>query len=227
MTQRPRRPDRRQYPALAVAGAVRGRLRRAGLARPLPSDGYRSAGRPRACTICWRPRATAGFAGVNVTFPFKEAVVAAARRGVGRGAADRRGQHRHHRPRRRAPRATTPTAPASAAASRRRSAATPCAGKTALLVGAGGAGRAVAFALFDLGVATLLVNDRNEAQARGPLRRPRGAFRAATDAARARPVSALATAAGLVNATPVGMTGIPGLPMSPARRAGPALASPT
>ena len=41
------------------------------------------------------------------------------------------------------------------------------AGKTALLIGAGGAGRAVAFALLDLGADTLLVHDQDGARAGG------------------------------------------------------------
>ncbi len=82
-------------------------------------------------------------------------------------------------------------------------------GKTALLVGAGGAGRAVAFALFDLGLSRLLVHDRNDAQAAG-LRNAVGAGRCEIVA---DPVAALGRAAGIVNATPVGMAGFPGLPI--------------
>jgi shikimate dehydrogenase len=156
---------------------------------------------------------TAGFAGVNVTYPFKEAVLALldevsdeARQigavntvtighdGATRGYnTDRTGFRR---------------------AFEDKFGRDAVAGKTAILVGAGGAGRAVAFALFDLGVATLLVNDRNEAQAAGLL----AALAAHVGPDRCRlerdPVSALATAAGVVNATPVGMTGFPGMPIS-------------
>ena len=56
--------------------------------------------------------------------------------------------------------------------------------KAAMLVGAGGAGRAVAFALFDLGLRRLLVNDTNPEQAQSLVRTLVGAF--GTDCARAR-----------------------------------------
>jgi shikimate dehydrogenase len=86
-------------------------------------------------------------------------------------------------------------------------------GKTAILVGAGGAGRAVAFALMDLGARKLLVHDArpqaSEALVEG-LRRFAGQKRAATvlDVE-----AALAQSAGIVNATPMGMLGIPGVPL--------------
>jgi len=88
-------------------------------------------------------------------------------------------------------------------------------GQTAILVGAGGAGRAVAFALFDLGAKRLLIHDNDS---------PRRAALVAhlmihVGADRCRAVEAvppaLAEAAGVVNATPVGMLGIPGLPFAP------------
>lgn len=86
-------------------------------------------------------------------------------------------------------------------------------GKTAILVGAGGAGRAVAFALLDLGVQTLLVHDARPQAAEAlveALRRFAGLERAATvfDVE-----AALVQSAGIVNATPVGMLGIPGNPL--------------
>lgn len=157
---------------------------------------------------------TAGFAGLNVTYPFKEAVPASlddvsdeARQigavntvtighdGITKGYnTDRIGFRR---------------------AFDERFGRDSVAGKAAVLVGAGGAGRAVAFALFDLGVASLAVNDRNEAQAAGlvaALAAHHGPERCHVER---DPASALANAAGLVNATPVGMTGIPGMPISP------------
>jgi len=158
---------------------------------------------------------TAGFAGTNVTYPFKEAVpalldevsaeakqigavntVVIGRDGVTKGYnTDRTGFRR-----------------AFEAEFGRASVD----GKTAVLVGAGGAGRAVAFALFDLGVKMLLVHDKNAAQAAGLAATLAAQFGADRCRVEADPVSALARAAGLVNATPVGMTGIPGLPISPA-----------
>jgi shikimate dehydrogenase len=80
-------------------------------------------------------------------------------------------------------------------------------------VGAGGAGRAVAFALMDLGVDTLVIHDRDAARAAalttdlsahyGPSR-----CRIADDLA-----GDIAAADGVVNATQTGMTGFPGSPV--------------
>jgi shikimate dehydrogenase len=85
--------------------------------------------------------------------------------------------------------------------------------KAAVVVGAGGAGRAVAFALMDLGAATVLVHDTDTARASslvadlmlhyGPARAQlAGSLR-----------DAIAAAAGVVNATPIGMAGFPGNPV--------------
>jgi quinate/shikimate dehydrogenase (NAD+) len=157
----------------------------------------------------------AGFAGVNVTYPFKEAVpklldevsdearqigavntVTISRDGATKGYnTDRTGFRRSFE--------TTLGRDAVA-------------GQTALLVGAGGAGRAVAFALFDLGVQTLLVSDKNEAQAAGLVAALTSQFGSGRCRVERGPASALADAVGAVNATPVGMTGIPGMPISPA-----------
>jgi shikimate dehydrogenase len=88
--------------------------------------------------------------------------------------------------------------------------------RAAVLVGAGGAGRAVAFALMDLGAAKVIVYDTDAARAAAlvaDLTLHHGASRcrladSLTDA--------FAGAAGVVNATPVGMLGIPGNPVPPA-----------
>jgi shikimate dehydrogenase len=82
-------------------------------------------------------------------------------------------------------------------------------GEPVLLVGAGGAGRAVAFALFDLGAAHLTVHDCDAARARA-LANELGEVRCRIEA---DPASALEKVAGVVNATPVGMTGFPGNPV--------------
>lgn len=92
-----------------------------------------------------------------------------------------------------------------------------CAGsvrdKVVVLVGAGGAGRAVAFALFDLGVETLLVSDKSTDQARRLVAALVGEFGAGCAHVETDPAAALTKAAGVVNATPVGMLGIPGSPI--------------
>jgi shikimate dehydrogenase len=86
-------------------------------------------------------------------------------------------------------------------------------GATVVQIGAGGAGRAVAFALMDLGVAELVLHDldRPRAQAlQADLARHCGAGRCriATDLPRD-----IAAAAGVVNATQVGMRGFAGNPV--------------
>jgi shikimate dehydrogenase len=86
-------------------------------------------------------------------------------------------------------------------------------GATVVQVGAGGAGRAVAFALMDLGVAALVLHDRAPAQAHAL----RADLAAHYNASRCRISSNLeaeiAAADGVINATPVGMHGFPGNPV--------------
>lgn len=77
--------------------------------------------------------------------------------------------------------------------------------------GAGGAGAAVAYALMQLGVAELTILDADPARADRLAQALAGRFgpraRAAADAA-----ACLAAASGIVNTTPVGMDGHPGTP---------------
>lgn len=154
----------------------------------------------------------AGFAGTNVTFPFKQealglldaldpeaaqigalncVTIAADGRTKGYNT-DRSGFRRsfeHHLGR------------ASAEGAR------------VLLVGAGGAGRAVAFALMDLGVADLAIYDRSEKQTASLLADLQRYFSPARSRAADDLADAVAAADGVVNATPVGMLGIPGNPV--------------
>jgi len=86
-------------------------------------------------------------------------------------------------------------------------------GKTVVQVGAGGAGRAVAFALMDLDVGTVLLHDLDQARAAAlvaDLEKHGGAglCRLSPDVARD-----IASADGVVNATQVGMRGFPGNPI--------------
>jgi shikimate dehydrogenase len=80
-------------------------------------------------------------------------------------------------------------------------------------IGAGGAGRAVAYALMDLGVGTLVLHDLDTAKADAL----RSEIAAHYGAARCRLASDLerdiAGADGIVNATQVGMSGFPGNPV--------------
>jgi shikimate dehydrogenase len=82
-----------------------------------------------------------------------------------------------------------------------------------VLIGAGGAGRAVGFALMDLGVATLVLHDRDAAHAnalRDDIARHYGASRCRVTGDLEGDIAA---ANGVVNATQVGMRGFPGNPV--------------
>jgi quinate/shikimate dehydrogenase (NAD+) len=84
---------------------------------------------------------------------------------------------------------------------------------TVVQIGAGGAGRAVAFGLMDLGVAVLVIHDIDMARAltlKAELSSHYGATRCRLSGDLAREITA---ANGIVNATPVGMNGFPGNPV--------------
>jgi len=152
---------------------------------------------------------TAGFAGVNVTFPFKEAVIplldevspeAAEIGAVNTVVFDPAGRSTGHNTDRSGFRAAFLAAFGADAVR----------GKPVLQLGAGGAGRAVAFALRDLGVSSLQLYDRDTQRARN-LSADLGGNCEVLEA----PEPAAASVAGIVNATPIGMTGHDGLPMTP------------
>jgi len=154
----------------------------------------------------------AGFTGANVTFPFKQEILSLLD-GVDREAAqtgavntvtiaddgrttgynfDRRGWRRSFE---------------------EELGAESARGATVVLVGAGGAGRAVAFALMDLGVARLVVHDRDGARAQalcGDIAMHFGASRCRVAGIFDSEISA---ADGVVNATQTGMRGFPGNPV--------------
>jgi len=155
---------------------------------------------------------TAGFAGVNVTYPFKQDIIAlldavdpeAAQVGAvntvsiapdGRTTGynfDRRGWRNSF---------LEILGPDSAKA------------KKVVQVGAGGAGRAVAFALMDLGVADLIIHDLDPARANAlkvQLSSNYGASRCRLAGSLEQDI---ADADGIVNATQVGMRGFPGCPV--------------
>jgi shikimate dehydrogenase len=84
---------------------------------------------------------------------------------------------------------------------------------TVVLIGAGGAGRAVAFALMDLGAEIVVIHDRDGARANAldaDLARHYGASRCRVTTDLERDIAA---AQGVVNATQVGMRGFPGNPV--------------
>jgi shikimate dehydrogenase len=155
---------------------------------------------------------TAGFAGVNVTYPFKQDIIPlldavdpeAAEVGAVNTVAiapdgrttgynfDRRGWRNSF---------LEVLGPDSAT------------GKTAVQVGAGGAGRAVAFALMDLGVAELILHDLDRTRAdalKAQLSSQYGASRCRLSSSLEHDI---AGADGIVNATQVGMRGFPGCPV--------------
>ena len=172
--------------------------------------------RPRTLPELLAAVRTAGFAGVNVTFPFKEAVIplldevspeAAEIGAVNTVVFDPAGRSTGHNTDRSGFRAAFVAAFGADAVR----------GKAVLQLGAGGAGRAVAFALRDLGVSSLRLYDRDTQRARN-LCADLGGSCEVLDA----PEPAAASVAGIVNATPIGMTG----PCRPADDAGGRAAAP-
>lgn len=86
-------------------------------------------------------------------------------------------------------------------------------GKTVVQIGAGGAGRAVAFALMDLGVAGLIIHDLDSGRANAlkvQLLSQYGPSRCRTTSNLEHDIAA---ADGIVNATQMGMRGFPGCPV--------------
>ena len=86
-------------------------------------------------------------------------------------------------------------------------------GKTVVLIGAGGAGRAVAFALMDLGVGAIVLHDLDRARAEAlaaDVAKHYGASRCRLADNLERDIAA---SDGIVNATQTGMTGFPGNPV--------------
>lgn len=154
----------------------------------------------------------AGFAGTNITYPFKQDIVAlldavdpeAAQIGAVNTVAiapdghttgynfDRRGWRR------------------SVEESLGEDSAR---GATVVQVGGGGAGRAVAFALMDLGAGLLIVHDRDEARAQALCADLATHFGAARCRVGRDLAGEIAGADGVVNATQTGMRGFPGNPV--------------
>ena len=84
-----------------------------------------------------------------------------------------------------------------------------------LLLGAGGAGAAVAHALLDSGAGRLLVFDIDTLQAEGLVGRLKTRFQTGRAERVTDLVAAAAKADGIVNTTPVGMAKLPGMPIEP------------
>lgn len=87
-----------------------------------------------------------------------------------------------------------------------------------VLLGAGGAGSAIAHALLQMKTGHLSIYDTNGARAAGlaaELTRLRGEGRVVPVVSAELLARTMSKASGLVNATPVGMAGLPGLPLPP------------
>ncbi|MCX7646093.1 MAG: NAD(P)-binding domain-containing protein [Rhodobacteraceae bacterium] len=153
--------------------------------------------------------AAEGYRGVNVTYPYKEA---AARRvviddplvrAIGAvntvifGAGAPRGHNTDHSGFIEAYRRARGTAPPG----------------TVLMIGTGGVGRAVAFALVALGAREIRLVDREPAKAEALAAALRQAAPATLVTIRPEAGAAAAGATGLVNCTPVGMVGHEGTPL--------------
>jgi shikimate dehydrogenase len=95
---------------------------------------------------------------------------------------------------------------------RRELAEAPC--RRIVLFGAGGAGAAVAHALLTLGTGTLSIIDVNQARATRLAADLCGRFGAKRAVAPPDPARAVELADGIVNATPIGMEGHPGMPVA-------------
>jgi shikimate dehydrogenase len=155
---------------------------------------------------------TAGFIGVNVTFPFKQAVMPLldalspeARQigAVNTVVIGKTGHTTGHNTDRSGFRLNFEERLGRAAAE----------GKTAVLVGAGGAGSAVAFALMDLGLKTLIVHDQDKARATALAADVIAHFGAGRCRLADRLTEEVVAADGVANATPIGMAGFPGNPV--------------
>lgn len=153
-----------------------------------------------------------GFAGVNVTFPYKQAVIPlldelsdeAQRIGAVNTVAFRDGRRIGYN--------TDATGFADSFRANLPDAAT----GFAVQVGAGGAGAATANALLGLGVGRLAVFDVDRDRAASLVDRLQASFGAERAVVGDDLERALASADGIVNATPIGMAGHPGSAVPPA-----------
>lgn len=150
-----------------------------------------------------------GFAGLNITFPFKQAVIPhlhelsadAAALGAANTVVLRDGRRIGHN-----------TDGSGFAEAFRRG--LPDAPRGCVLqLGAGGAGTAVAHALLAEGAGRLAIADTETARAEGLAADLRARFGAGRAAAVHDLAAAVAAADGVVNCTPVGMAKLPGMPL--------------
>jgi shikimate dehydrogenase len=155
---------------------------------------------------------TAGFLGVNITFPFKQAVIplldklspeARQTGAVNTVTIAPSGHTVGHNTDRSGFRLNFEDGLGRSSAE----------GRTAVLVGAGGAGSAVAFALMDLGLRRLAIHDTDPVRAAALAAEVVTHFGAGSCIVSERLSDEIAAADGVANATPIGMTGFPGNPV--------------
>lgn len=152
-----------------------------------------------------------GFRGLNITFPFKREAVdlvddlSDTARAVGSAntVVFRDGKRYGH------------NTDKWAFAESFRQTMTDAARRAVLLIGAGGAGAAVAHALLECGVERLLIYDTNAAATEELTARLTSRFGSARAEAVNAPASGALQLDGVVNASPVGMATVPGTPYSP------------
>jgi shikimate dehydrogenase len=150
-----------------------------------------------------------GFAGVNVTFPFKQAVITyldhlsdgASRIGAVNTVSFAGGKRTGYN--------TDVTGFAESFTRGLPDVATDC----AVQIGAGGAGSATAQALLESGVKKLILFDTDAQRLKGLVSKLQGDFGQNRVAAGEDIAVAVKSANGIVNATPIGMAKLPGLPL--------------
>ena len=154
----------------------------------------------------------AGFAGANITFPFKQEIIplldaidpeAAQVGAVNTVAIAPDGRTTGYNYDRRGWRNAFLEKFGAAAAK----------GATVVMVGAGGAGRAVAFALMDLEIDALIIHDQDTARAKALVADVVKHFGASRARVAGEVPREIAAANGVVNATQIGMRGFPGNPI--------------
>lgn len=153
----------------------------------------------------------AGFAGVNVTFPCKQAVIPL----LDGLSDDARAMNAVNTVVFRDGRATGHNTDASGFAAGLRRGLPDASLERVALIGAGGAGSAVAHAMLALGTRELRIVDASSERADELVRGAGERFAGRTIVSVARARDALAGAHGVINATPVGMAKLPGTPIDP------------
>jgi shikimate dehydrogenase len=165
----------------------------------------------QALAVAFAAAERIGFAGLNVTYPFKQSILRYLARLDGEaraiGAVNtivlRNGSSSGH------------NTDSWGFAMSFREDMTGCSQERVVQFGAGGAGAAVAYALLDLGVADLAIVDNDPGKAQELAGRLAGRFGQRVRSAPADQ-AVVGTACGVVNTTPVGMAGHPGVPFAAA-----------